>query len=133
MRLPTRTLCLHEWSLTTERFDGGVDRGSAYKFLTAHQELTEARIPTTWERNRIDLLFLEGFEFTCPWTSKRLAQQTYQFDLGSRVLGSEEEARLWLSSPILSLGSGRPIGLLETVKGYERVENALLQNEYGTF
>ena len=54
-------------------------------------------------------------------------------DLGSRVLGSNEEARLWLTSPILSLGSERPIDLLDTVKGYERVKNKLLQIEYGTY
>lgn len=54
-------------------------------------------------------------------------------DLGSRVLGSEHEARLWLTSPILSLGGERPIDLLDTVKGYERVKNKLLQIEYGTF
>lgn len=54
-------------------------------------------------------------------------------DLGERVLGNEEEARLWLTSPILSLGSARPIDLLDTIKGYERVKNKLLQIEYGTF
>lgn len=54
-------------------------------------------------------------------------------DLGRRVLGSEDEARLWLTSPILSLGSERPIDLLDTVKGYERVKNKLVQIEYGTF
>lgn len=54
-------------------------------------------------------------------------------DLGKRVLGSEEEARLWLTSPILSLGSERPIDLLYTVKGYERVKNKLHQIEYGTY
>lgn len=54
-------------------------------------------------------------------------------DLGKRVLGSEEEARLWLISPILSLGSERPIDLLDTIKGYERVKNKLLQIEYGTY
>ena len=80
LSLWVEALCLHEWSLTTERFDGGVDRGSAYKLLTAHQELSEARLPTTWERNRIDLLFLEGFEFICPWTSKRLAKASYHLD-----------------------------------------------------
>ena len=54
-------------------------------------------------------------------------------DLGARVLGSESEARLWLTSPILSLGNERPIDLLDTVKGYERVKNKLVQIEYGTF
>ncbi len=54
-------------------------------------------------------------------------------DLGERVLGSESKAREWLTSPILSLGDERPIDLLETVKGYERVKNKLLQIEYGTY
>jgi len=54
-------------------------------------------------------------------------------DLAQRILGSEEEAREWLTSPILSLGGERPIDLLATVRGYERVKNKLLQIEYGTF
>lgn len=54
-------------------------------------------------------------------------------DLGERVLGSEAQAREWLTSQILSLGGERPIDLLETVKGYERVKNKLLQIEYGTY
>ena len=54
-------------------------------------------------------------------------------DLGERVLGSEAKAREWLTSPVLSLGGERPIDLLETVKGYERVKNKLLQIEYGTY
>lgn len=54
-------------------------------------------------------------------------------DLGARVLGSEERASQWLTSPILSLEGEKPIELLGTVKGYERVKNKLLQIEYGTF
>jgi len=54
-------------------------------------------------------------------------------DLGERVLGDEEAAREWLTSPILSLQGRKPIELLDTVKGYERVKNKLLQLEYGTF
>lgn len=54
-------------------------------------------------------------------------------DLGTRVLGSEERAAQWLKAPILSLEGKKPIELLDTVKGYERVKNKLLQIEYGTF
>ncbi len=53
--------------------------------------------------------------------------------LGARVLGSEERAGQWLTSPIMALEGQRPIELLSTVKGYERVKNKLLQIEYGTF
>lgn len=54
-------------------------------------------------------------------------------DLGKRVLGDEEAAREWLTSPIASLGGQVPIALLNTVKGYERVKNKLLQIEYGNY
>jgi len=54
-------------------------------------------------------------------------------NLGERVLGSPEKAREWLISPILSLGSRRPVDLLDTIRGYERVKNKLLQIEYGTY
>lgn len=53
--------------------------------------------------------------------------------LGARVLGDEERAGAWLASPILSLEGRRPIELLDSVTGYERVRNKLLQIEYGTF
>lgn len=53
--------------------------------------------------------------------------------LGTRVFGEEEQARRWLTSPILSLEGRKPIELLDTVKGYERAKNKLLQIEYGTF
>lgn len=54
-------------------------------------------------------------------------------DLGQRVLGSENEARTWLTARILSFGGARPIDLLDTIQGYERVKNKLLQIEYGTY
>lgn len=54
-------------------------------------------------------------------------------ELGARALGSEERAGQWLTSPILSLEGRKPIELLSTIKGYERVKNKLLQIEYGTF
>lgn len=54
-------------------------------------------------------------------------------DLAERVLGGQHEAREWLTSPILSLGGEQPLALLDTVRGYERVKNKLLQIEYGTF
>lgn len=53
--------------------------------------------------------------------------------LGERVLGSEERAGQWLTSPVPSLQGARPVDLLGTIKGYERVKNKLLQIEYGTF
>lgn len=54
-------------------------------------------------------------------------------DLGERVHGSVDEAGGWLTSPIVSLAGQRPIDLLRSVKGYERMKDKLLQIEYGTF
>lgn len=53
--------------------------------------------------------------------------------IGARVLGSEERTSRWLTSPILALEGEKPIELLGTIKGYERVKNKLLQIEHGTF
>ena len=54
-------------------------------------------------------------------------------NLGECVLGCPAKARDWLTSPILSLGSRRPIEMLDSVRSYERVKNKLLQIENGTF
>jgi hypothetical protein len=69
-------LCIHEWSLFTERV-GGASRGEAYVLLT---EREGNRLPVTWERNHIELLFLEGVRFTCPWTGRTLARDGFQLD-----------------------------------------------------
>jgi hypothetical protein len=74
-------LCVHEWSLFTERVTEGsahsMDRGAAYHLLTAHPE---SRRPLTWERNHVEVLLLEGETFTCPWTERRIGQGT-PFDI----------------------------------------------------
>jgi hypothetical protein len=62
-------LTIHQWALFTESVAQGggchVDRGDAYTLLT---DRPGNRRPITWERNRVDLLLLEGNVFTCPWT-----------------------------------------------------------------
>jgi hypothetical protein len=81
LSLWVEALCVHEWSLFTERVtedsDRPVDRGKAYWLLTAHPE---SRRPLTWERNHIEILLLEGETFTCPWTGRRIVQGT-PFDI----------------------------------------------------
>ncbi|HEY9699059.1 MAG TPA: hypothetical protein V6D10_17495 [Trichocoleus sp.] len=65
-------LCIHEWSLFTEKLqqsDIKVDRGEVYRLLTNRPD---NRRPLTWERNQIDMLLMEGYEFICPWTEKRI-------------------------------------------------------------
>jgi hypothetical protein len=48
-----------------------VGRGQAYTLLT---DRPSNRRPLTWERNRIDLLIMEGRTFTCPWTGRPLVR-----------------------------------------------------------
>ncbi len=53
-------LCIHEWSLFTEnvaQVRPDVTRGLVYQALT---DRPDSRCPLTWERNRIDLLLIEG-------------------------------------------------------------------------
>lgn len=73
MSLWVEALCIHEWCLFTEKVmqeDGGfIDRGVVYRLLT---DRPDNRRPLTWERNNIDLLILDGKEFICPWTERRI-------------------------------------------------------------
>lgn len=82
MSLYVEALCIHEWCLFTERVeqaDGiGCDRGAVYRLLT---DRPDNRRPLTWERNNVDLLLMEGKEFICPWTTRRIHKQVaYDLD-----------------------------------------------------
>lgn len=79
LSLWVEALCIHEWSLYTERIDqeNGVDRGTVYTLLT---DRPDNRRPLSWERNQIDILLMEGASFTCPWTDKRI-QNGVSYDL----------------------------------------------------
>jgi hypothetical protein len=70
-------LCIHEWSLFTERVAENAPRGVAYALLT---ERPYNRLPLHWERNQVDLLLAEGVRFTCPWTGRPLAPGGYDLD-----------------------------------------------------
>jgi hypothetical protein len=70
-------LCIHEWSLFTERVSDAATRGDVYSLLT---ERPDNRLPLDWERNRIDLLIDEGARFVCPWTGKPVVRGGYQLD-----------------------------------------------------
>ncbi len=75
MSLWVEALCIHEWCLFTERIKQENtnlgDRGVIYRLLT---DRPDNRRPLTWERNKIDVLLMEGKEFICPWTEKRIKQ-----------------------------------------------------------
>ncbi|HEX8549951.1 MAG TPA: HNH endonuclease domain-containing protein [Abditibacteriaceae bacterium] len=87
LSLWVEALCIHEWCLFTESAqqstvheDKGqlqVDRGYIYCLLTARPD---NRRPLTWERNQIEILMIEGVNFTCPWTQKVL-RNADQYDL----------------------------------------------------
>ena len=80
MSLWVEALCIHEWCLFTESVQQNTettDRGLVYKLLTARPD---NRRPLTWERNEVDLLLLEGTEFICPWTEKRI-NRNISYDL----------------------------------------------------
>ena len=51
----------------------------------------------------------------------------------TRVLGSQEDAELWLSRPAIGLNQQRPIDLLATTAGVEIVEDHLERLEYGVY
>ena len=55
------------------------------------------------------------------------------FDLGRKVLGSDENVKKWIREPIFSLNGEIPLRLLKTESGRRRIESALHQIEYGFF
>lgn len=72
MSLWVEALCVHEWCLFTERISQSqqpINRGEVYMLLT---DRPDNRRPLTWESNQIDILLLEGEEFRCPWTARRI-------------------------------------------------------------
>ena len=82
MSLWVEALCIHEWCLFTEKVKQEdrqpAQRGLIYQLLTYRPD---NRRPLTWERNHVDLLLMEGREFVCPWTEKRIASNTeYHLD-----------------------------------------------------
>jgi hypothetical protein len=81
MSLWIEALCIHEWCLFTEKVQQEnylqVHRGFIYQLLT---DRPDNRQPLTWERHNVDLLLMEGTEFVCPWTQKRIHSPT-QYDL----------------------------------------------------
>lgn len=76
LSLWVEALCIHEWCLFTEAL-AGVERGIIYGFLT---DRPENRRPLTWERNQVEILMMEGKEFSCPWTGKKLTTVNYDMD-----------------------------------------------------
>jgi len=74
MSLWVEALCIHEWCLFSERvtqIQNQIDRGRVYTLLTARPD---NRRPLTWESNNIDILLMEGHEFRCPWTERRIIE-----------------------------------------------------------
>jgi putative toxin-antitoxin system antitoxin component (TIGR02293 family) len=55
------------------------------------------------------------------------------FDQATRVFGTEEEAREWLTSPAYGLEGQRPIDLLDTEPGSFQVRDYLGAIEYGNY
>jgi hypothetical protein len=73
LSLWVEALCIHEWCMFTQRTRQAenrcIDRGETYHLLT---DRPDNRRPLTWERNHVDLLLMEGKQFICPWTERRI-------------------------------------------------------------
>ena len=54
-----------------------MERGIVYGLLT---DRPENRRPLTWERSQVEILMMEGLEFSCPWTGKKLTLANYDMD-----------------------------------------------------
>lgn len=65
--------------------------------------------------------------------SDHLIQITKVFARAVEVFGTQQQAALWLKSPIMALGNVRPIEMLDTSTGAELVTTILGRIEYGVY
>jgi putative toxin-antitoxin system antitoxin component (TIGR02293 family) len=55
------------------------------------------------------------------------------FKLATTAFHDADKARAWLFSEIATLDFGRPVDLLKTIRGYERVKSLLGQIVFGVY
>lgn len=61
----------------------------------------------------------------------QMVEETFGF--ATRALGDEDTARRWLFSELPALAFARPIDLLTSIKGYEKVKALLGQIVFGSY
>ena len=82
--------------------------------------------PKTLER-RIESDSLEPGEAIFAEMLERIQRETAEY------FPSLADAQAWLTSPLLGLGNKSPLDLLTTIRGYDRVREALIGQAYGMF
>lgn len=65
--------------------------------------------------------------------AERVAQLVGMIELAREVLGSKDEAEIWLNSKAVGLGGQRPIELMDTSAGASLVKTLLEQMKYGVY
>jgi HNH endonuclease len=76
LSLWVEALCVHQWAeFSAARLK--LDAGMIYNLLVARPN---NRRPLKWERNRVELLMMDGHQFICPWTEKLLTPESYDLD-----------------------------------------------------
>jgi putative toxin-antitoxin system antitoxin component (TIGR02293 family) len=68
-----------------------------------------------------------------PQESDRLYRVARAVSQAVEVLGSIDQARVWLKTPTRALGCEMPLDLLDTEIGTRQVEEVLLRLNYGIF
>ncbi len=71
-------------------------------------------------------------KFSVP-ESDRLYMTQKIFKLAVDVTGSKENARVWLSTPQISLNNEKPLDYINTIPGADIVMNLLYAMEYGVY
>lgn len=68
-----------------------------------------------------------------PVEGERLLRVEQVFDEAVRILGSEERARKWITTPAYGLGNLKPLDFLDTDIGTQEVLSLLSAIEYGDY
>lgn len=115
---------------------GKVREGLAYAEFKAMREMlgvTEDRLGTLVGMSRATLHRRKKADHLDPLESDRLLRFARLFAKASNVLGGEEPARSWLSSPARAFRGETPLDFADTEIGAREVEALLGRLEHGVF
>jgi putative toxin-antitoxin system antitoxin component (TIGR02293 family) len=65
--------------------------------------------------------------------SERIIELNNLYQFGIEVLGSLDNFKIWINSPILALGQKKPKEFLDTSLGINMLKNILGRIQYGVF
>jgi putative toxin-antitoxin system antitoxin component (TIGR02293 family) len=111
---------------------GGIRR-SLFTKMARHIGMPQKGLARTLKLNERTLRNRSAHQRLTQAESEKSLRVARVYAKAMSALGSDEDARKWILSPIKSLGNRRPIEFLETDVGTQEVLNVLNAIEWGVY